>query len=389
MSDQSDPNVERLQAVDRAVLTPLVQKAIDDNHATVTNWTYEPVSGGFGGGMGGTFIYRFTGEALIAGASHPWSIILKVVRSRPGEDPGSTHYWKREFEIYRSGWLEDLPGRFFAVRFFGVVEYPDEACWIWMEDLKEDLGQPWPLEHYGPVARHLGQFNGAYQTGRPIPAAPWLGTGWLRKIAQTTEPRVPQIQEMLKDPILRDDLPVDAEAQFKRLWDERERFLSVLDRLPQTFCHQDPVARNLFAVRGADGEYNTVAIDWAYVGPASVGMDIAVLLSIGLGFLEIAIEAASEVEASMYKHYLDGLRDSGWAGDARQVRLGFVTATTCKYIEILMLSSGFLTDPRQISVIEQLWGRPYREVTRTFTEIFRFIFGLTDEARQLMDELGM
>lgn len=387
MTDQPDPNSARLQAVDAAFLTALVQKALDNQQASLVDWHYQPVSGGFGGGMGNTFLYRFTGDARIQDETRSWSMILKIVRARPGEDPASTHYWKREVEIYRSGLLEDLPGRFFAVRAFGVVEYPDEAGWIWMQDVKPDLERPWPLQHYGRVARHLGQFNGGYLAARPIPAAPWLSSGWLRKIAQTTEPLVPRIQAMLRDPLMQPVLPPDAEAQFLRLWDERERFLNALDRLPQTFSHQDSVARNLFACRAPDGQYDTIAIDWAYVGQAAIGMDIAVPVIIDLSFMEVSTANAPELDALMVDQYLAGLQDSGWNGDSRLVRLGFAAAAVCKYIEALMISSGFVTDPDSRPVIELLFGHPFGEFLDQYGALFRYVFTLADEARGLMSTL--
>jgi hypothetical protein len=390
MTDSSNPNSSRLQTIDGGSLTPLVQKALDAPQAALLNWGYQPVGGGFGGGMDNTAIYRFSGDAQVHGVTRSWSIILKIIRALPGDDPTSTHYWKREIEIYQSGFLEDLPpGRFFAVRSFGIVEYPDEACWVWMEDVKPDLPQPWPLEHYGVVARHLGQFNGAYLTGRPIPSAPWLSTGWLRKIAQAAEPHVAQIQNTLTHPTLRDALPADAEAQFLKLWDERERFLNALDRLPQTFCHQDPVARNLFARRASDGQYDTIAIDWAFVGQAAVGMDIAVLVIIGISFMEIRSAHAPELVALMYEYYLAGLRDAGWEGDPRLVRLGFTASAACKYIEGLMISSRFITDPNSIPAMESIFGHPYSEVIAEYGALFRFAFALADEARDLMTALEM
>lgn len=387
MIEQSDPNSSRLLNIDNLLLTPIVQKALSSHDTNIFNWGYEPVSGGFGGGIGNTYIYRFSGDAQIQGETKTWSIILKIVRPNPAEDPASTHYWKREVEIYQSRWLENLPGRFFSVRTFGVLEYPDEACWLWMEDVKADLSQPWPLEHYGRVARHLGQFNGGYLTTRPIPTAPWLSTGWLRKIAQTAESYVPRIQSMLRDSVWGDALPPDAEAQFLRFWDERDLFLNALDHLPQTFCHQDSVARNLFARRGADGDYDTIAIDWAYVGQAAIGMDTAVLLNIGVAFMEINAADFPELDLLMYNQYLAGLHDSGWVGDARQARLGFTIAFACKYIEGLMLASTFLIDPDQRIFTEQVFKHPYAEIIVQFGALFRFALAATDEARQIMKEL--
>jgi hypothetical protein len=89
-----------------------------------------------------------------------WSLILKVLH--PPEDRGQSSdwgYWRREADAFQSGLVDDLPGGQSAPRCFGVIEHGDETCWIWMEDLQDDIGPKWPLEHYGVAARHLGQFR--------------------------------------------------------------------------------------------------------------------------------------------------------------------------------------------------------------------------------------
>jgi hypothetical protein len=283
-----------------------------------------------------------------------------------------------------------LPGRLFAARSYRVDEYPDEACWIWQEDIQDAVVASWQLDNYELVARHLGQFNGAYLVEQPIPVQPWLGTGWLRRIAEAAEQFLPQIHTMLNHPLLRPAFPADADAQFSKLWGERERFLRTLDRLPQTFAHQDPVRRNLFLRRDADGAYETVAIDWAFVGPAAIGMDIAVPFVINLAFMELDIAVARDFDNHLYQGYLDGLHDAGWDGDARQVRLGFAAAAACKNIEGLMLlsSNGLLTDPTRQSSMEEAFGHPIEKFIEQAGGISRYVFRLADEARRLMDELG-
>ena len=245
--EQNNPNQPRLQAVDRELLTALVRKSLDHETLVVTDWNYHSVHGGFGGGQYGTFIYRFKGRAQDQNDICEWSLILKIIHARLDQEPASTHYWKREAEAYRSGLLEDLPGEMRAAKSFDVVEYPDEACWIWQEDVQDAIGNMWSLEHYKQVARHFGQFNGAYLTAvRPIPDDLWLSTGWLRKIVKGAENVAPQIQAMLKHASLHPVLPSDADEQFLKLWNDRQLFWNTLDKLPQTFAHQDPVRRNFF-----------------------------------------------------------------------------------------------------------------------------------------------
>ena len=388
---QSDPNQTRLQAVDSKMLTPIVEKALNQQAVTLSNWSYQQVHGGFGGGRGGSYIYRFQGDAIVQDDLIHWSLILKILRARPDEAPDNTHYWKREFEAYRSGLLENLPGGVVAARCFHVVEYPDESCWIWQEDIRDDTGDCWQPEHYQLVAQHFGQFNGAYVTAaRSIPDEPWLGTGWLRNIAKAAEPVVPKIEAQMQAPIFQPIFPADSNRQFLKLWDERERFLSALDRLPQTFAHQDPVRRNLFLRLKPDGDYETVAIDWAYVGRAAIGMEMAVHFIISLSFLEIPIAIARRFDRLLFENYLEGLRNAGWTGEARQLRLGFTAAVSCKYLESLMwgASSDWMTDPEQQAQWEKDFGQPVQVVLEQAAGLFRYVFQLADEARQLMDELG-
>jgi hypothetical protein len=377
-----------LQAVDNAMLTPLVQKALSSPGAAITNWRCEPVAGGFGGGIGGSFIYRFTGDAQDGDDTIGWSLILKIVRAHPEQQPTHTHYWKRECEVYRSGLLDDLPGQFYAVRSYGVMEYPDEAAWVWMEDLRDDLSKPWPPEHYGEVARHLGQFNGAYLNGRPLPSAPWLGTGWLRKMTENVAPVIAQVQAGLNDPLLQSTLPPDASVHHMRLWDERERFLAALDRLPQVFCHQDIVERNLFARHGSNGQPATVAVDWAYVGTAAIGMDAALPVLVGLLILDIDARQTDipALDRMIFDGYLAGLGDAGWNGDPRLVRTGYTAAAALKSIEVTQVAL-MLSDPDAHAIIEAFTGRPVSDVLQNFSAMFRFGQSMADEARALMDEL--
>jgi len=46
-------------------------------------------------------------------------------------------------------------------------------------------------------------------------------------------------------PVLWHLYPPSVVDELRHLWDEREHFLTALDRLPQTFCHHDTFRRNL------------------------------------------------------------------------------------------------------------------------------------------------
>jgi hypothetical protein len=66
-----------------------------------------------------------------------------------------------------------------APRHLGISEFRDGTCWLWLEDIRDDLEQ-WTLEDFGRVARDIGRFNGAYFAGTPRPQYLWLSSNWIR-----------------------------------------------------------------------------------------------------------------------------------------------------------------------------------------------------------------
>ena len=127
--------------------------------------------GGFGSAVGGTALYRLTARAA---TSESVSLVLKVLYQRSGEAPASPYYWKREYEVYRSGLLDQLPAHTFVTpEIYDLQDFGDQ-CSIWMEDI-EDRKHAWTLGDFRDVAGRLGRFNGAWLTGRASPSYDWLG----------------------------------------------------------------------------------------------------------------------------------------------------------------------------------------------------------------------
>jgi len=374
----------QLQSIDTAMLTPLVRQALGSGTVEVVDWDTEQI---YAGGTRAR-IYRYSGEAREGGKTVPWSLILKVERPQADlDDPSHPQYWKREALAYQSGLLDDLLGELTAPRCLAVVEQPEGDVWLWLEEVADDIGSNWPLEHYGLVARHLGQFNGAYLAGRPIPSQSWLSRGWLRSWLSPVAEVIDQLPSALEQPLGRRWLPGNDCEALMHLWNTREVFLKVLDRLPQTLCHRDAFRRNLFARGGEDGGYETVTIDWADLGPGPVGEEIVPLVLGTLRFLDLELAQARPLDHIVFEGYLDGLRDAGWRGDPREVRLGF-TAGAIRYV--LGPISDFLTllrDEEQYAFWERALGRPMEEIFDESGQYRHFALGLLAEARELMDRL--
>jgi len=311
--------------IDSAYLTALLQKTSDRHVTQVNEWEARQ----FHGGMEfDSAIYRINGMATDDCQSFPWSLILKVVRpTRQSSEEEGIWYWKREAIAYQSGYLYDLPGgNITAPACYGIQERPDGSIWIWMEDVKDDIGPQWPIEQYARVAYHLGQFNGAYLNQQVLPSEAWVTRDWLHKYTDNAARMIEFIRSEPNHPVVTSLYPGITKAQILAFWDQHHQIMEILDRLPQVFCHQDAFRRNLFTRDG-----RTIAIDWGYSGIAPVGAELVALVFGSLGLFEIPPEQVRDLDRQCFEGYLQGLREAGWNGDPQMVRTGYVLTLLLRY----------------------------------------------------------
>ncbi len=380
---------EQLQAIDGMTLTPLIQRVLDREDVQVADWRSQPM---YGGVELGSSLYRFSGSAQAAGAVIPWTLILKVVQAPPdgNGDPQGVKYWKREALAYQSGLLSDLPGGLAAPRCYEAVEQPGGAYWVWMQDVQDDVGDTWPIEHYGTVARCLGQFNGAYLMGRPLPTHPWLTRKWLRQYVEQAATAVALLLDSMDHSLIRRALPGLSAEFIQRAWNERYAILEAVERLPQTFCHLDAFRRNLFSRRAVEGGDQIVAVDWSYTGIASVGEDLAPLVGASIGFYAVMPADALKLERIALDGYLAGLSDAGWQGNPDLVRFGYAATLYWRYV-----FGGFvgemvpwMLDERYHAAIEQATGSTMEEgadYTALLIEFYQHVYEQAYELKATLD----
>ena len=379
-----------------------MRQALGSDTVEVTDWEYHPI-----GSYSDNLMYRWAGNARdqevggpqarvtttspvdrttgpeagpVARERIPWSIILKIVFRSAELDSGT-----REARAYQSGLLADLPGGMAAPHCLAVEEQAGHELWIWLEELTDHVGQPWPLARYRLAARHLGRFNGAYLAGRPLPADPWLSRGFLRAWVTrraTSAAKLPGIRE---HPLVRRAFPPAVADGVLRLWRDMDTLLDALDQLPQTLCHLDANPSNLFARRGVGGQEQTVAVDWECVGVAPLGVEIVGIVSSGLmrGMVEMA--AARELDELAFAGYLTGLHETGWKGDPQVVRFGYTAASALRYL--LAFAGGTMSAAlreHRHALEEQRHGRPIEEIMDREGEWRHFLLGLADEAWELL-----
>ena len=369
----------RLAAVDAATLAPLVRQALNDDGASVMEFSVKPLSGGFAGEtVGGHGTYRFSGTARSAHGTILWSMVLKVlgrVRGTGSTDLREWNYWKREILAYQSGLLDDLPGGIVAPRCFGVVENDGEEYWIWLEDVAGDTPDHWDMADYARVARHLGQFNGAYLAGNPIPDRPWFTRGRVRNWLDIAAPILDHLPRHLAGRTRRHWLTPRQAEGVSALWRGRDPLLAALDALPRSLCHHDAFQRNLFITPD-----RTVAIDWQIMGTGAVGEEIMPLVCVGVQFMHVPPEKMAELEGYVVAGYLEGLRDAGWRGEESLVRFGYGCAAALWGGVSTIGLWPEISDAENYKGIEDLLGTPIDAIVDCWAVMQDHYLKLGDEA---------
>ena len=145
------------------------RKSVGDPAARLLNWDHESIQVGSVGEL-----YRLSGKVQSNTATAtPCSLVLKIQRRwERGNDP---ECWKREALVYRSHLFEELPAAFGVPQCYSIQERHDET-WYWFEEVTGATAGQFELDHYCQAASHLGQFQGRYIGGRPLPTYPWLSS---------------------------------------------------------------------------------------------------------------------------------------------------------------------------------------------------------------------
>lgn len=355
-----------------------VRRQLGSVGVSIRDWTCVRLAGGAGECLG---VWRLSGNALTDNTLQPWSIILKGWAAPDSSTVASGWNWPhREMEMYRSGFLADLPGGIRAPTCYEETERPDGSVWLWLEEITDNTEGRWPLGCYAVVARHLGQFNGAYLAERPLPEDPCISRSWLRGWVEAAAPAVAELANVPDHPLVRQVYPPHVIETYTRLWAERHAYYAALDQLPQTFCHLDAFRRNLFIRQGPKGDDQTVLIDWGFAGIAGIGEELAPLIAGSVCFLEVPVDDARKLETMVLESYIEGLRDTGWHGDPDLVRTRYGIAATLRYgVGALRQVLPTMLDERRHPYIEQLFGTPMREITMHWTGVNEWLADLVPQ----------
>ena len=341
------------------------------------SWRYEPLPGGFGSAVGGTALYRVTiGDS----SGKTCSLVLKILHQRQDETPGAAYYWKREYEVYRSRLLDDLPADTFSTPSIHATEDFGDSCWLWMEDI-EDGKERWSLADYRNIAARLGRFNGHWLRRADPPAFDWLPRNWHSAIVPGLSDAFENLERLLDTPLARTALPLEARDDIMAIWEERHVFQEALARLPRTFCHTDAFRRNILH-RGDD----IVLLDWALASHGALGEELVCLVAVSLYYEGFSAEYAERLDEAVFKSYMDGLRQAGWAGDEKLARIGYTCGMTLRGLAGVKQDLLLLRDQagyKRLLATHRM--RSMGDIARLFADLRRFrLLKMAREASDLL-----
>ena len=351
-------------------LIAAVRHALQVPAVRVWDWHVRPLSGGF---EASSSVYHVSGDAWASDQQLPWAAILKIIR--PSVDRHEhTHwnYWKREADAYRSGWLQAEPAGLAAPRCYHISERADGSMWLWLEVLQDTASKPWSVSTYERVAYQLGIFNGSHREHASIGTERWMSGDWLRRYVTDYGQPLAHLPDLHNHPLVSKLYPPAMAHELFHLWQHREAFLAILDRLPKVICHLDAWENNLFVTQITPVAVRIIAVDWAFVGIGAVGQELAPLI----GMSETLSDEPGKIDAveePAIAAYLDGLYASGWQGSERDVRLGYTIAMVLTYgLGGTGWILGIMLDERQHAWWEQATGQPIEaglEQLRRLTDI--------------------
>jgi hypothetical protein len=269
-------------------------------------------------------------NGVTAGVWKHGSVVHKVLTRRreappqwaSSEDPRHWNYWRREALVYASGLPERLG--LGSPHLLGADESPEGDLELRLEHVEGRHGGALGVEDLEVAAHVLGRAQGRVT----LPGEDWLSRGFLRAYSGSR----PVDWALMDDdrawtlPLMREHFGAGLRGGLLQLHHRRERLLGVMERLPRTVCHLDVWPNNL--IRRAGGE--VVFLDWAFVGDGALGEDVGNLVPDSVFDLLLPHDLLDELDTRLTRAYVAGLREAGWNGDERLVRLG-ICASAVKY----------------------------------------------------------
>jgi hypothetical protein len=255
---------------------------------------------------------------LTGGSPAPWAASM---------DPEHWNYWRREADAYLSVPLRDglqVAGLDMAA---ADVEETDAGVVLWLEEIVGAPGTEFILDDHAVLANALGR----WQAQGPLRET-WASRRFLREYSNSKPARYELVEDdaAWDQRLIANCWPPGLRDGWRRLLANRETLLTVMESLPRTRSHLDVWVSN--EIRRPTGV--VVLLDWAFAGDGAIGEDLGNHIPDAVFDLFWPAERIAELDETCFAAYLSGLREAGWRGAEREVRLG-VVASCVKYAWLL------------------------------------------------------
>lgn len=300
-------------------------------------------------------------------------------------DPHRWTYWRREPLGYQARLPDAYAGSGITAPACLGVHVDDRAAVLLLAWADGEPGESWPVESFGPAAAALGRAQAPFLAGRPFPDVPWLSENFLRDYSSEK----PADYGLLADddawrhPVARAAFPAGLRDGACFVHAHAERLYRISEALPRTLCHLDFWPKNLF--RRPDGEI--VLIDWSFAGLGAIGEDPGNIVPDSVFDHFRPADDLPALEETVFDGYRRGLREAGWHGDERLIRLGMLSSSV-KYDWMTPFTLSQVGQERQ----HTYGGGGEIDADFKFRErgrVLLFLSGWARQAIELADQLGI
>ena len=372
-----------LPEIDPTILLEVVRRSQNNATFEILNSTANVLSVR---GAANSGIWHISGLGRVSQEQFvkPWSVVLKIYK-KPDQlgRLDSMWYWKREFIVNDTGFLERLPGPIRPPQCFGTTEFAD-SVWIWMELISDISPESWGLDQFAFAAHELGRFNGAMSCGLASLNFEWMA----RNHTRTWTSLFQLTPHIFENPHVKQVVSTSMQRSVLKLAEEYDSFLAILDQPPQLFSHFDYKRSNLFIRKNNENKNEIVAVDWGDCGTGVLGGDLTRLVGASTYFQGWDAHRVAELDATAFAAYIDGLHKAGWHGEPERVRLAYTASFALDWGLTLPGSVALSNASENHTFVTNLMGCEPEKFTPNMVVLGEYALTLADEARGLMRRLS-
>lgn len=288
-----------------------------------------------------------------------WEVVLKI--QKKWDRFGDPESWKREYLMYKNKVFEKLPNCIRVPKCF-EIKIENNEVWLWLENLKDSTNKDISIDDYQVIAKSLGKYQAILNMEKYNASYPWMSSRYWYTITLIDWGSIGLL--WLDDEKYNEndrELNLNIIENLYYIWNNRDEFLDIMNKLPQTVCHRDFHPANIFINKEDNKETFITLIDWDCVGVGILGEDIADLLGETLTYYDYDVDKANELMDMIYLNYIHGLRKANWRGDEEQVKLGyklcFVLHWSFRVYSLLKDTEDKKVKERYINIIKFICGR--------------------------------